>query len=98
MWLVGCAVWTAPKPPPTTQTRDQVPSGFANLTIGPLGPECRGGCRATVALAVARPAGNRAAAPVPAVPKSLLFDPLSPHTPTGTVAISAPEVRFCVLI
>lgn len=76
----------APLPP-------QVPAGVATLPLGALGPECRSGCDARVILSVTRPAGNKAARPVPAVPVSKLFDPLSPHTPTGTVHITVPQVR-----
>ena len=72
--------------------RAQVPSGLATLTIGPIGAECRGGCTVAVAFAVARPAGAKAAAPLPPVPVSLLFDPLAPCTPLATAGIDVPEV------
>lgn len=69
-----------------------MPPGLSNLTIGPLGPECLGGCTAVVALSVARPGIADDVPRVPAVPRSLLFDPLSPHTPLTMVALSVPEV------
>lgn len=72
-----------------------MPPGLSNLTIGPLGAECRGGCSASVTLAVARaaPGAQRSAAPLPGVPTSRLFEPLGPHTPHGSTQIVVPEVR-----
>ncbi|KIZ04279.1 hypothetical protein MNEG_3680 [Monoraphidium neglectum] len=69
----------------------KVGPGISNLTIGPIGTECLGGCTARVLLSVARPAAGKALAPLPAVPVSRLFDPLAPHTPDGSVDIDVPQ-------
>ncbi|GBF96122.1 hypothetical protein Rsub_08870 [Raphidocelis subcapitata] len=58
--------------------------GANRVELGPLGDECRGGCRAALVLAAGRPRGDAAAAAaaaaLPRVARSKLFDPLGPHT------------------
>ncbi len=65
-----------------------IPHGPSTVKIGPLGPECRGGCQVTLVAAIARPR-NGAVAPLPSVPISKLFDPLAPHTQTATISLGA---------
>ncbi|GBF96123.1 hypothetical protein Rsub_08871 [Raphidocelis subcapitata] len=58
--------------------------GANRVELGPLGDECRGGCRAALVLVAGRPRGDAAvaaaAAALPRVARSKLFDPLGPHT------------------
>lgn len=63
----------------------RLPPGAARIEV-PLGPECRGGCKAALTLAAGRPSAG-GAAPPRAVPVSKLFDPLAPHTLSASVEL-----------
>lgn len=58
------------------------------VTIGPLGDECRGGCKAAVILSAGRNGAKAAAGQLPRVPTSKLFDPLAPYTLSDTVELA----------
>jgi hypothetical protein len=63
--------------------------GANRVEIGPLGPECAGGCKA--ALLVNAGGGRTAGSPgpaLPAVPTSKVFDPLGPATYSDSVELN----------
>jgi len=65
-----------------TKVLTKLSPGPNRVTVGPLGDECRAGCKVALVLAVGRRAvdGARSKAELPAVPISKLFDPYSPCT------------------
>lgn len=71
----------------------QVARGPVAITFGPLGEECRGGCRAYVIMSTARPAGGASAASIPDVPTSALFDPLSPFTASAEIGLTVLDAK-----
>jgi hypothetical protein len=84
----GFVVW-GNKDARRTKALPRVAPGPNSVALGPLGDECRGGCRAAVVLSAGRPADAKAAAgKLPKVPTSKIFDPLSPYTLSDTVDLT----------
>jgi hypothetical protein len=51
----GCSDGSSHPPPPPPASSLQVARGPVSIQVGPLGEECRGGCRVAVITSVARP-------------------------------------------
>jgi hypothetical protein len=66
---------------------EDVAPGPHRIELGPLGAECRGGCKAALILAVGRRAAPAAGAALLGIPVGKLFSALGPYTMSDAVTI-----------
>lgn len=85
--MSGFLIW-GDKDTQMSRSIPKIPAGPNRVEIGPLGDECRGGCKVALVLSAGRRGSDAAKALVPKVKKSKLFDPLGPHTMSDSVDLT----------
>ncbi|KAI8474284.1 MAG: hypothetical protein J3K34DRAFT_456831 [Monoraphidium minutum] len=71
-----------------TKALPRLAPGPNGVSLGPLGGECRGGCKAVVVISVGRNLGKSDLGRLPKVPTSKLFDPLAPYTLSDSISLT----------
>ncbi|KAI8474281.1 MAG: hypothetical protein J3K34DRAFT_375003 [Monoraphidium minutum] len=71
-----------------TKALPRLAPGPNGVSLGPLGGECRGGCKAVVVISVGRNLGKSDLGKLPKVPTSKLFDPLAPYTLSDSISLT----------